>query len=198
MTKFKGVKKYILSKHPILDRKDEYMFFGNHKVAMTSVNRHLLKNRTISIKSDRELYINKLKSYSLDDINRIFKFTIVRNPFARIVSAFFYLKQMEIISLNSTFNEFIRETNLLEFNPHFHTMYDRVVYDGELFVDFVAKLESIETDWKFIQKRLGIKKNLPHKNKSTHKDYRSYYNDESKNKIIKIYSKDLNFFGYKF
>ena len=39
---------------------------------------------------------------------------------------------------------------------------------------------------------------LPQRNKSEHKHYSHYYDDESVQLVSKIFNKDLKFFGYEF
>ncbi len=71
--------------------------------------------------------------------------------------------------------------------------------NGQLMVDFIGKIETIEKSFEEIKAKLGIKAKLPHRNKSTRSDsYRQYYSDLGIELVNELNSKDLAFFGYSF
>jgi chondroitin 4-sulfotransferase 11 len=191
---------FIRSIAPVLDKHDKFMFFGIHKVAQTSINRNLLKGRIINRKSFGSEYYKKFDTYTIDDIKKMFKFTIVRNPFERATSAFFYLRSQGALP-STDFQEFIKTSfkkHGTEVDIHFHMMYPNLFYDEKLVVDFVARLENIENDWNFISSKIGCSNKLPHKNKGKHKDYKIYYDEECIEIVSEIYKEDLNRFNYDF
>ena len=200
-----------------LDGEDRCIFCGNYKVASLSVNQKILKGRAIRRKQGEAAYMDKLLSYSEEDIQNMFKFTIVRNPWDRAVSAFHYLQQVmvdptrpgyRVIESSMSFEQFIigvLPTLNLEFpdyrqrlEAHFSFQYSRAYYDDEQFVDHIAKLETLEDDWSTISPAIGIDKKMKHSNKSQHAEYEKYYTVETKRIISSIYENDIEFFGYKF
>lgn len=194
---------HMKQQYPVLDDKDMFMFFSNNKVAQTSINRHLLKGRCVVRKDDNQKYDAKLASIA--DFDSIWKFTIVRNPWDRVVSAFFYLKKhasrlpMDIKSMK--FEHFVM--NVLQkhgtaLDAHFEPQFPKAFYDGNCFVDFIARMENIESDWKTIAQSISAPSELPHRNKSKHKDYRSYYGPKPVEVIRDLYSEDIDKFGYSF
>lgn len=195
--------KYIRKITPTLDREHKFMFFEIKKSAITSVRRGSLKERAVVYKDLLEKYYAIFDQYSASDIKNMFKFTIIRNPFERTVSAFHYLQRYGFVefSKNIEFKQFVKtifKEKGVEINFHFHEMIDRLVLDGELLVDFVARLENIEEDWRFIASKINVVDKLQKKNVTKHEDYRVYYDDESIEIVSNIYSRDIEYFKYNF
>lgn len=157
-----------------------------------------------------------MKLYDKNRFENYFKFTFVRNPWARIVSAFHFLKQggfnkrdknwaeKNLYNIDD-FSEFVnnlsknidfRET-VLEKN-HFTPQTKYICIDSKVAVDFIGKLENISKDFKIIKRKLNIKNELQHKNKSSHKHYSEYYNSKTKNIIGEIYKNDIKLLNYKY
>jgi len=152
--------------------------------------------------------------YSPQEFKAFYKFTIVRNPWDRLVSAYHFLKEggfnsvdkswfEENLSSYENFEEFVNgwvsKENITKFT-HFIPQY-RYVYDGKkLCVDKVYKFEEMEMVINDINSRLGLHLKNEHKNRtqSRNDDYRSYYSDKTKSIVADVYSKDISLFGYEF
>ena len=181
---------------PVLDKKKKFMFFGNNKAALTSVNRGLLKNRVILFKENRDRYDDLFDNYP---VKNAFKFTIVRNPFSRTPSAYFYTRGIGRIKIDKKFQHFIKtdfKERGIEIDIHFHEMYPNAFFKGEQFVDYIARLEHINNNWKFIAKKIGCPMSLPKLNSTMKRDYN--LDDESIKIISTIYKEDLKYFGYRY
>ena len=71
--------------------------------------------------------------------------------------------------------------------------------EGNLLVDFVAKLERIQEDFDTICDRVSLPKTkLPRLNKTRRKPYRFYYTDETRKAVEDMYRDDLEAFNYTF
>ena len=132
-----------------------------------------------------------------------FSFAFVRNPWARMVSEYHWKGgRMRGISfkqfLKMPFKELRKRYRQGGFDQHLGPQYTSIYTDGELIVDFVGKVENMKEDWKYVKKRLGRSIVLPRVNKSKHKHYSEYYDNESKNIIEERYGKDIELFNYSF
>jgi hypothetical protein len=66
-------------------------------------------------------------------------------------------------------------------------------------IDFVGKTENMQADFDYICNKLGIPTStLDHKNTSEHDDYRTYYDEDLKQKVKAFYQADLDAFDYSF
>ena len=192
---------HLKEQRPVLDKQNEFMFFSNNKVAQTSVNRRLLKLRSIVYKDDHQKYESHFQD-AVSKLDSIYKFTIVRKPWDRVVSAFSYLKARRRLDFRSmSFEHFVLKV-LSKHGPaldaHFAPQYSKSFHDGEQFVDFIGRLENIKNDWSVIAKQISAPPAIPHVNKSKHDNYTSYYDETTRQVVGEIYKDDVEAFGYEF
>jgi len=74
-------------------------------------------------------------------------------------------------------------------------MYDM---NGELIVDYIGRYETLDYDFAEICRRIGINVQLPHLNRTVHRDYRSYYTDASRTRVEELWEVDVANFRYTF
>ena len=204
-----NITQYIKSRAHILDKQSRFMFLASRKCGTQSVCRYLLKDRCIVRKDSPNTHSKKINGYSNLDIEYIFKFTIVRNPYERVISAFHALQQYSQrkgkVPADIDFKIFVKEIlskKGIEYDVHFEPQYPNLFYFTETgkvpVVDFIAKLENIDEDWKYISSIIKCDSVLPHKNKSEHNHYSSYYDEETKDLIDELYKTDIQLLHYKF
>lgn len=133
--------------------------------------------------------------------NSFYKFAFVRNPWDLQVSLYFFMKQdtdhyqHELINSMKNFDEYIewRVSNTNKLQKNFITD-----TEGNLLIDFVGRFENLQEDFNKVCNRLKIDAQLPHENKSKHKDYRTHYNDKTREMISNAFNEDIELFGYSF
>lgn len=186
----------------IFDSLDRFVFFPNNKVCQRSIARVAIADRAIVCKDDVSRWAKKMSEIDADYLERVFTFTVVRNPFDRAVSAFAYLQGNGTIERRMKFTTFCTEVLRRQgtsFDPHFDPQSDGLFCDGELIPEFVGRFESLEEDWAKITIAIDGPPLLAHINKSKRRvRYTDYYNDHSRQVIASLYADDLNNFDYEF
>lgn len=139
--------------------------------------------------------LHKVKEViSKEKYNTYFKFAFVRNPYERCVSAWKYEIKMGYTPSEKNLLEFVRGLNPTDFNSKYLNQYDFV--NG---CDFIGKYENLQEDFYTICDKIGIpRQQLPHVNKTKHKHYTEYYDEETCQIVAEKYKKDIEYFGYKF
>ena len=134
-----------------------------------------------------------------------FKFTIVRNPWARVYSAYKNImfddlhKQKRKINDSLNFNEYVKRFVYRDplLVPAIEYIKD---YHGNIDLDFIGRFENLNSDFQKIcdLANFGHIK-LPHKLKSSKDDfYKDFYNKCSVNLVAEVFSEDIKTFNYKY
>jgi hypothetical protein len=194
-------------------RKHQCIFIHVPKAAGTSIL-HALSGKRID--RDHASYSDYLKA-SPKKFNQYFKFTFVRNPWDRIVSAYFYLlsggnqspADIEFSQLlrneYNSFDKFVMNYLNDENMKRVATLRTQSSFlcndNNEIMVDFVGKYEQIDSDFKKILDKIGIENidRLQQINTKAveRKHYSGYYSDVNvRNKIGSLYSLDIDNFDY--
>ena len=212
----------------VISKKHKYIFFHIPKNAGVSISRALILQETsLKIKRLASFFLRNLHIgkdnfyYSLKDLEFIFfnshitcynfykifnkknfdnyfKFAVVRNPWERAVSRYFYSKKINKKFAKLSFNEFVDYD--IKNNIHVLNQYKFCTKDEERFcLNDVIKFEDIHRDFNKISLNIFGKVDLlKHLNKTEHKNYRNYYDNILKDKIYKNLKDDINFFKYEY
>ena len=153
--------------------------------------------------------------YAPEEYTEFFKFTFVRNPWDRLVSAFYFLKSGGItdedkrfsaknLARYDTFEKFVTEwvtpQNIMRyyhFQPQVHFL---CVDNRPPRLDFMGYYENIAEDFSFVCNRLGVKADLVFWNKARigRGGYRTLYTDRMKQIVAEVYAQDIALLGYVF
>jgi len=189
----------------MISHKHKCIFIHYPKTGGETINFHLCGERHPKDKHAKlSGYNSKFENY--------FKFTFARNPFDQVVSFYFHLRRKphftpdysRRIANDSSFSDYCkliiqqapRFRDNQWYNPHYSYLLDK---NNKTNIDFIGRFENFEKDFYRMCDLLGIKnQKLSHKNKSKHKHYTEYYDDETREIVAKRYAKDIKYFGYKF
>jgi hypothetical protein len=130
-----------------------------------------------------------------------YKFAFVRNPWDLMVSYYHYIQSNTEHHRSQKVQELGGFKQYLEYEIKRNKISQiRSLTDvkGNLIVDFVGHFESLSEDFDVICSTLGITANMEHYNGSKHRDYRSYYDEETKQMVANHWKEDIERFGYNF
>lgn len=159
----------------------------------------------------------KLVNYRIllpeNTFNQSYKFTFVRNPWDRVVSAYEYFLRggrvahdmqwaKDVLYRFNDFEEFViewvNEENIWE-KEHFALQSSFITLNGKMSVDFIGRHEEMESDYEKLRKILGFGGSLPVINKTLdRKPYQAYYTDKTASIIEQVYAKDISLLNYSF
>jgi glycosyltransferase involved in cell wall biosynthesis len=202
----------------IISPKHKFIYFSIAKTGTSSIKKAFSEILGIKINE-----LPKLKKLDHQRYKDYFKFAFVRNPWDRIVSCYLdkikendnfendnfergvykpFLKIGEF-KAGMSFDEFVKTISKIPdsiADSHFRSQYLAIIDNsGNLVVDFLGRFENLESDFKIVCKKIGLKFDLPHIRKSIgRKHYSEYYTNETKEIVEKRYKKDIEKFGYKF
>ncbi len=206
----------------LISDKHQFIFIHIRKAAGSSIN-NLLKPFSnmqprdilsrLKSKSRIEKDYHKFYFQAHDDINLVksimppeifksyFKFSFVRDPWARLVSEYEYIRKekthgrhKKVVKMD--FRAYIKY-QARRFEAHqINMLTDR---EGKLLMDFTGKFENLNDDWRFVCEQINIPFSpLPHLNRNKQVDYRNYYSDDEITLVEKLWKRDIETFNYRF
>lgn len=198
-----------------IDKK--YIFTHPPKCAGASVEKALglrnLNRRSKKFKTYKKLlhqplndHIKIIQSYGLN-WKDFFIFSVVRNPWDRAVSRFFFLKTHINKYKNTTicFEDYIRDCYkdfLIDGEHGHHSIKEFMYFQDEYSVDYVIRQENFEAGLQKVMEKLGVSNyELHHLDQNTirpSKDYKSFYTKETKNMVTEMAKDSIEIFSYKF
>jgi len=132
--------------------------------------------------------------YGKEIFDSYFKFSIIRNPWERMIS--WYMHPQAGIPFKE--NEFIQWLRLKERDNQIKFL----KINGDITVDKICRYENLTSDLSEIFKRIDIPNeeidNLPVINKSIRGPYRGYYNNSSKKLVKEMFAEEIEKFNYNF
>ena len=135
----------------------------------------------------------------------LFTFTLVRNPWDRMVSYYYWLRAQSFshpavgLAKSSTFDAFLNApltASTFRSNPYSSYMTDSV---GTVHADLYIRLEHLEEDAARLNEHLGFAIEMPVANQSKRpNDWRELYSDVNVELVAKLCAPDIAAHGYEF
>jgi len=202
-----------------LNTKTKILYIVNHKVANTTIV-SILKECGYTDRTTHELNISDLnfiftfvrnpysrlvsryihmKNFFIDSRHR-HKSLSVGQAAQTSIKKYFEYHNIEFTEDNFNFPRFVKFAQK-KVDPHWESQIDK--FESQVIsldnIDFIGKLENLQQDFNTVCDKIKIpQQQLPHLNKTNHKHYTEYYDDETKQIVAEKYAKDIEYFGYEF
>ena len=174
---------------------------------------HINKNAGLSIESALNLPLynhltvnDYISILGLSSYSSRFVFTVVRNPWDRLVSLYHYrlkTNQNNILKFNPSFEEWVYKT-FVDKHPDFYD--NPIMFQSQsawlsnsygLQPNRILKFESLHQDFNYLCESLKISASLPHVNQTRRDPYQKYYTSDKLIAIVAdLFSDDLDSFDY--
>ncbi len=147
--------------------------------------------------------------------NEYFKFTVVRNPFDKLISGFAMVdnqvkKDPKFFGAKNLIHRVVGATDIERFRSWLKLgggkkFIDRDAYliDGEVCMDYFIKYEDLDGGISYVSEHLGLEsqdRKLPKFKSGIRKDkdkISEYYDEETEEIVRSLFSWELDYFGYK-
>ena len=211
----------------ILSYSRRFIFIHIPKAAGESIKTALKDYRHFEFDHPQKIYPHvkalEIKQHEVgEEFDRFIKFAFIRNPWDRQVSYYHYMMDRpflefhHIIKKFKSFGDYIHhlgtqdhlplpQDDLGAYKPYYNPQPSTgpqvdflVDNDGNYIVDFIGRVENMQSDFRLVCAILEIDVEATKNNTSKHKDYKSYYNDETKEIIRKAFRRDFEYFDYSF
>lgn len=201
----------------VIDHERKVIFVHIQKTGGTSITAHFGLPAALPEKHFTALELREL--YGRPQWDTCFTFSVVRNPWDRLVSWWAMIDarradwlrgaqlnafQTYVLQRTTTFEDFLAHCGDLVRDSDGAKSIHRNQIDylvdeaGTLMVDHVCRFERLAEDFKQVTERTGITGPLPVINASRRSDYRRYYTDGTRALVAELYARDIAFFGFDF
>lgn len=192
----------------MISHKNKFIFIHQRKCASVSIKSVLSKYDALDTPFLDGVNSSEFKNGDLIKYPDYLIFVVSRNPWDKFVSAWKYLQKSFPKRVKRTFvkGQSLKETLLnLPKSGHDYRHITRNQVDilidksGKFIPDVVMRFENLQEDFNAVCDKIGIpRQQLPHLNKTNRKHYSKYYDEETKQIVAELYSKDIEYFGYEF
>lgn len=184
----------------MISHKHGFIFIHINKTGGTSIV------KSLGVRSDHPRARRALEYSQGKAWDRYFKFAFVRNPWDKECSDYHYHSRLAHKTTHQrqlSFEEYLRL-------PEFHPMHRDYFWHSnqvdwlrslnhEIELDYIGRFENLQEDFDRVCDGIGMaRRELPHRNSSSHGHYTDYYTDATREIVARLYAKDIEYFGYRF
>jgi len=145
-------------------------------------------------------HLNRKMGMTPEKWKTYYKFAFVRNPYDKMVSAWFHINRFQIPFKN--FLNLDKFCNDVEYMHMFMPQTRNIINEkANIELNFIGKFENLEEDFQKILKNIGIKRIIHDPNKKLnvrrHSEYQKYYTDQDVlDKVNNFLKEDFNLLDY--
>lgn len=171
-------------------------------------------NMTEQLVPDHQTGVQMRDLFGTDAWTALFTFSVVRNPWSRMVSFYRYRRDRAHVRLPAEwqFSDYLHEVAsarhggpihaVMRYPPQYMSC-SEFLYDaeGKLLVDHVVRYENRNNDLDPVRQRIGVRQlGLKALNQTSldGSDFREYYDEISRDLVGEIFADDCKNFGYSF
>jgi len=208
----------------IVSHKHKFVFIHIPKCAGTSIKRSLIpclaEDDIVHAHDLQHLTAAKIRQkymHSKKDWRQYFRFAFFRNPWDRLYSHYCYRtatarmlqgqfdmsqpwqRYLSEYDIHQNFNDFVMR--MYRASPSRSLIRRFCFIKGRQSVSFIGQFENIHNDWRRVCFHIGLPEiPLLHKNQKTYgrPDYRTAYSKKLRRLVRKMFSFDVEYFGYTF
>ena len=143
------------------------------------------------------------KKINYDIFNNFYKFGVIRNPFDIVVSDFYWRNNSKNRKKRS-FKYILKELELNNFQTYGLLNLNKLMDKNldKVLCNKIIKYENLNEELSFVFNKLGIpfngKLEIFMKKSERDKDYKNFYNADSRKLVEEIFWKEIEMFNYKF
>jgi len=181
---------------------NNYIFIHINKTGGSSIE------KALNIPTEHKTALEKIEEIGIKSWNKKLTFTVIRNPWDKVVSQYHYRVSTNQTNLRDNPVEFKEWVNLVYgeqdsyyydtpkmFLPQLDWITD---HNGKILIDAIIRFENLQNDFNDILAKLGRTKTLPHIKKSKRGNYREYYDEETIEIVRNWFMEDIDKFDYQF
>lgn len=163
--------------------------------------------------------LSRFAAFDRQKFRSYFKFSFVRNPWDRLLSAFAHLKgfgdplaprealwSTRNLSATESFEDFVLKLRDEKFRTliindvHFRPQLSWITLPktDQIAVDYLGRFESLAEDFSQVARRLGVRTELPVRKATQRPPYREAYGTQMRQIAEEIFSRDIKLLGYEF
>jgi len=141
-----------------------------------------------------------------DTFDAYFKFTVVRNPWDKVISQYASMRQRPDLRAyigladDAPLAEYLARIAAFEHVQWMPQSWFIQDLSGTDMIDFIGRFETLEADMRHVFARIGINfMQLPHMNASRReREYRGYFSADTRSAVARMYAADIEHFRYTF